>query len=110
MKPIVCSSRWLLSLGCMAWLACEGTAASPSDKSPGGVPSDGSAPDGGIALDGGSASDSGAPSDGPSSSLRLVAYLSNSTDSYSNWAQRIDFTRMTHLNLAFALATDTNDW
>jgi GH18 family chitinase len=94
----------------MAWLACDGTIASSSDGGTGGVLSDGSARDGATAPDGGTAADGGAAADGASRPLRLVAYLSNSTDSYSNWAQRIDFTKMTHLNLAFALATDTNDW
>lgn len=41
---------------------------------------------------------------------RVVAYLPNDAGSYSDWAARIDFSKMTHLNLAFALATTDGDW
>src|SRR5262249_56123999 len=30
--------------------------------------------------------------------------------SYGDWATRIDFNKMTHLNLAFAKPDDNNDW
>jgi GH18 family chitinase len=46
----------------------------------------------------------------PSNGLRVVAYLPNYSGSYGSWAQTIDFTKMTHLNLAFALATSSNGW
>ncbi len=55
--------------------------------------------------------DSSAPMDsGSSSSKRVVAYLPNYSGSYATWAQTIDFTKMTHLNLAFATATTSNGW
>lgn len=43
-------------------------------------------------------------------SARVVAYLPNYAGSYSDWAAKIDFTKMTHLNLAFATATTSNGW
>jgi chitinase len=44
------------------------------------------------------------------STTRVVAYLPNYSGSYSNWATKIDFSKMTHLNLAFATANGSNDW
>jgi chitinase len=46
----------------------------------------------------------------PTSSVRVVGYLPNYSGSYADWAAKIDFTKMTHLNLAFASATSSNDW
>src|SRR6202000_546830 len=43
-------------------------------------------------------------------SARVVAYLPNYSGSYASWAKSIDFTKMTHLNLAFASATTSNGW
>lgn len=61
--------------------------------------------------DAGSGSDARAPEAGVGgSSVRVVAYLPNYSGSYADWATKIDFTKMTHLNLAFASATGTNDW
>jgi chitinase len=53
------------------------------------------------------ASDAAMP---PQSAIKVVAYLPNYSGSYADWATKIDFTKMTHLNLAFASATSTNDW
>jgi chitinase len=52
------------------------------------------------------AGDSGPPAKGP----RLIGYLPNYNGSYASWAKKLDFTKMTHLNLAFALATSSNQW
>lgn len=41
---------------------------------------------------------------------RVVAYLPNYSGSYADWARTIDFTKMTHLNLAFATANGSNGW
>jgi hypothetical protein len=41
---------------------------------------------------------------------RVVAYLPNYSGSYSTWAHSIDFSHMTHLNLAFATANAGNGW
>ncbi len=41
---------------------------------------------------------------------KVVAYLPTYSGSYSDWAQSIDFTKMTHLNLAFVSGTSSNDW
>jgi hypothetical protein len=41
---------------------------------------------------------------------RVVAYLPNYSGSYATWATSIDFTKMTHLNLAFATADSSNAW
>jgi GH18 family chitinase len=42
--------------------------------------------------------------------VKLVVYLDDWSGSYGSWATRIDFTKMTHLNLAFVEATGNNDW
>jgi len=42
--------------------------------------------------------------------VRIVAYLPNWSGSYGDWARRIDFAKMTHLNLAFATPDGNNDW
>jgi len=71
--------------------------------------SDGTTPDAGDAPAddaGGNHADSGPT--GPS--LRVVAYLPNYSGSYGDWATRIDFAKMTHLNLAFATPNADNDW
>jgi chitinase len=52
------------------------------------------------------AGDTGPPAKG----TRLVGYLPNYNGSYASWAKKLDFTKMTHLNLAFALATSSNQW
>jgi GH18 family chitinase len=39
-----------------------------------------------------------------------VGYLPNYHGSYAAWAAQIDFHKMTHLNLAFALANTQNGW
>ena len=44
------------------------------------------------------------------STTRVVAYLPNYSGSYGDWAKKIDFKKMTHLNLAFALANGNNGW
>jgi hypothetical protein len=46
----------------------------------------------------------------PPSGLRVVAYLPNYSGSYATWATTINFSKMTHLNLAFATATSQNGW
>ncbi|MEP7126278.1 MAG: glycosyl hydrolase family 18 protein [Byssovorax sp.] len=46
----------------------------------------------------------------PVSTTRVVAYLPNYSGSFGGWAKKIDFKKMTHLNLAFATATGSNDW
>jgi chitinase len=46
----------------------------------------------------------------PDSSVRVIAYLPNYRGSFGTWATQIDFTKMTHLNLAFALSNAQNGW
>jgi chitinase len=41
---------------------------------------------------------------------KVVAYLPNYDGSYRTWASKIDFSKMTHLNLAFTSANSENDW
>ena len=43
-------------------------------------------------------------------SLKVVGYLPNYHGGFATWAAKLDFTKMTHLNLAFAQATTGNDW
>jgi chitinase len=65
------------------------------------------------------ASDASAPSDGAGDGdggldvdaaappgMRVVGYLPNWYGSYADWATRVDFSRVTHVNLAFALGND----
>jgi chitinase len=59
---------------------------------------------------GASSSSSGTGGGEPASKTRVVAYLPNYSGSYGDWAKKIDFKKMTHLNLAFALATGNNGW
>jgi hypothetical protein len=68
--------------------------------------------DAGSDVDSGGGVDSGAGSDlaMPASTTRVVAYLPNYSGSYGEWATRIDFAKMTHLNLAFATPNGSNDW
>jgi GH18 family chitinase len=85
--------------------------AGPTDDG-GKVSSDGSpAADGSATQDGGSPGPGDASEAGPAPvGPRVVAYLPNYSGSFANWATTIDFTKMTHLNLAFARATSSNGW
>jgi len=43
--------------------------------------------------------------------MKVVGYIPNYNGSFSSWAAKVDFTKMTHLNLAFALAgANDNSW
>jgi GH18 family chitinase len=42
----------------------------------------------------------------PEASTRVIGYLPNWYGSYTSWASRVDFSRLTHVNLAFALGND----
>jgi chitinase len=87
--------------------ASTGEAASTGDTTSSAGGSTGSSPSGA----GGSTTSAGGTGGGaPVSTTRVVAYLPNYSGSYSDWATSIDFNKMTHLNLAFALATDSNGW
>jgi hypothetical protein len=59
---------------------------------------------------GGSTSAGGGTGGAPQSTTRVVAYLPNYSGSFGDWAKKIDFARMTHLNLAFATANGSNGW
>jgi chitinase len=52
----------------------------------------------------------GGDSASPAPTTRVVVYLPNYSGSYADWAKSIDFSKMTHLNLAFALADTSNGW
>jgi len=69
----------------------------PGDDSGGGDDDDASTPD-----------DATPPP--PPATTRVVGYLPNYSGSYSDWANRIDFTKMTHMNLAFAKADGNDGW
>ena len=61
--------------------------------------------DAGVTTDAGtSAAPEGGNADAqpPASSTRLVGYLPNYNGSYADWAAKLNFSKMTHLNLAFA--------
>ena len=42
--------------------------------------------------------------------VKLVVYLDDYSGSFTMWASKIDFTKMTHLNLAFMQASPQNQW
>jgi len=67
----------------------------------------GSAAAGAGGSSGGSGGAGGAPS---TSGLKVVAYLADYSGSYSSWATKINFAKMTHLNLAFATVKAGNTW
>jgi hypothetical protein len=80
-----------------------GIAVAPSEDAGRAVPP---AEDAAASGEGGAAPDAGAPK----SDVRVVAYLPNYAGTYATWATTIDFTKMTHLNLAFATADSSNQW
>ena len=41
---------------------------------------------------------------------RAVMYLDNWSGSFASWSTKVDFTKMTHLMLAFATVSGTNTW
>jgi len=56
--------------------------------------------------------DAGAPDAGPIAvpTTKAVMYLDNWSGSFASWATKIDFTKLTHLNLAFATVSGNSDW
>jgi chitinase len=54
--------------------------------------------------------DASAETSAPTPAARVVAYLPNYSGSYADWAKTIDFSKMTHLNLAFATSDSSNGW
>jgi hypothetical protein len=42
--------------------------------------------------------------------IKAVMYIDNWSGTFASWATQIDFTKMTHLNLAFATVSGTNSW
>jgi hypothetical protein len=85
----------------------------PSD---GGVvnPSDsgGGEPEAGDDAGGGNGGDDASPDAGPIAvpSTKAVMYIDNWSGSFASWATKIDFTKLTHLNLAFATVSGNNSW
>ncbi len=94
-------------------------AASGGTTSAGGTSNDGGSSSGGKSSSGGSTGTAGSSSSGgmtgaggaPSvPTTKLVVYIDDWTGSYSSWATKVDFSKMTHLNLAFYTATTGNNW
>jgi len=46
----------------------------------------------------------------PSSGSKFVVYVDDYSGSWATWATKINFSKMTHLNLAFFTATTSNNW
>jgi GH18 family chitinase len=62
---------------------------------------------------GGSAGGTGGSAGGGSTTdpaIKVVMYLPNWAGSFSTWAGKIDFNKMTHLDLAFGTIKSGNDW
>lgn len=92
-----------------------GTTPEPGDSSAGDDATTGSPPDAaahhGLHDAGGSTLDAPAESGGiVAPALKAVMYLPNWDGSFSSWATQIDFTKMTHLLLAFGTADGSNNW
>jgi hypothetical protein len=58
---------------------------------------------------GGTGSSSGSGGGG-TPATRAVMYLDNWSGSFASWSTKVDFTKMTHLLLAFATVSGTNTW
>ncbi len=84
-----------------------GASAGAGGASAGGVSAGGMGGGTSKAGAGGSSGAGGAPS---IPAVKLVVYLDDWTNSYSSYANSIDFSKMTHLNLAFVTATTDNNW
>ena len=68
---------------------------------------------GGSAGAGGSSGGAGGSAGGGSTTdpaIKVVMYLPNWAGTFSSWATKIDFTKMTHLDLAFGTIKGGNDW
>jgi hypothetical protein len=97
-----------------------GASAGASGTGPSGAGGEGGNPAsaGSGGADAGASSDAGAGTGGggaggaiAQTGPRAVMYLPNWAGSFSMWATKIDFTKMTHLLLAFGTVTaGTNDW
>ena len=74
------------------------------DQPPGGDGDPGDGDGSGDGDGGGDGHDAGMaePDPEPAPNMRLIAYLPTYRGSWSDWAERIDFDKMTHLNLSFA--------
>lgn len=62
---------------------------------------------------GGSSSSDGGESDGGTivtPAIKVVMYLDNWSGTFASWATQVDFTKMTHLMLAFATVSGSNTW
>ena len=113
--------------------ASGGTVTNGGGASPGGVTSGGSAgaaqagatPGGGDSGGGAAGGSAGAMAGGAAGSanggvgggnttdpaVKVVMYLPNWAGSFASWAAKIDFNKMTHLDLAFGtIKAGTNDW
>jgi hypothetical protein len=82
---------------------------------PSGDGGGGPSPDAGD--DSGGGDDAGAAVDGSSDGggvvtpdTKVVMYLPNWSGSFASWATKIDFSKMTHLLLAFGTVSGTSDW
>jgi GH18 family chitinase len=58
---------------------------------------------------GGAAGSAGAPST-TIPDTKVVMYLPNWSGSFSTWATKVDFNKMTHLNLAFGVMSGATNW
>ncbi len=83
-----------------------GSSSSVAGASNGGSAGTGGTSTGGSA--GGSAGAGGGTSATPN--LKLVAYLANYSGSFTDWAKKVNFDKMTHLNLAFATVSNGTQW
>ncbi len=89
--------------------AVSGTAGTVGTAGSGGAAVAGA---GGAVASGGAAGGgaAGGGTVGPIPDVKFVAYIDDWSGSYATQASKLDFSKVTHVNLAFALATTGNDW
>jgi hypothetical protein len=90
--------------------SASGGQAASGGAGTGGAAASGGSSSGGAAATGGATGTGGAPAD-EIPKMKAVMYLPNWAGSFTSWSTKIDFDKMTHLNLAFGtIKGGTNDW
>jgi hypothetical protein len=85
---------------------------SPGGAASGGASSGGAsgAASGGAPGGAGMTGSAGSAGAGTIPAIKFVVYIDDYTGSWTTWAGKTDFSKVTHLNLAFFKATTGNDW
>jgi chitinase len=103
------------SAGAPSVAGAPGAAGAPSGvagSESGGAPSGGASSAGAGGAPGAAGTNGAAGSGGAATvpAVKFVVYIDDYTGSWTSWAGKTDFSKVTHLNLAFFKATTGNDW